>query len=309
MCPYCSNKFSKQGLKSHIWYSHTEDGKKNKKQKSEKRTGNPSWNKGLTKETDERVAKLGKTISDKHSKGEIKKPWLGKKLPAEHIEKIKKNGGGYRKGSGRGKSGWYKGFWCDSSYELAFVIYNLEHSIKFERNFDSFEYEFNGKKLNYTPDFKINEQYIEIKGYETAKDKEKHKQFPHLLIVLKKGDMQHIFKYVTNKYGEEYIQLYNDYSESKHHCNNCGVEISKYGKTGLCIRCWGKTQQKVNRPPRNTLLESLLTKGFKETGKTYGVSDNTIRKWCISNNLPHLMKTLEKERTKLEKELEKIRTL
>lgn len=32
---------------------------------------------------------------------------------------MKEVGGGYRKGSGRGKKGRYKGYWCDSSWELA----------------------------------------------------------------------------------------------------------------------------------------------------------------------------------------------
>jgi hypothetical protein len=42
--------------------------------------------------------------------------------------------GQYREGSGRGKKGRYKGHWYDSSYELAFVIYALDHGFWFERN-------------------------------------------------------------------------------------------------------------------------------------------------------------------------------
>ncbi|MEI7942893.1 MAG: hypothetical protein WCH76_06985 [Candidatus Riflemargulisbacteria bacterium] len=42
--------------------------------------------------------------------------------------------GGYRRKSGRGKHGWYKGIWCDSSWELAWVMYHLDHGIPFERN-------------------------------------------------------------------------------------------------------------------------------------------------------------------------------
>jgi hypothetical protein len=30
--------------------------------------------------------------------------------------------GGLKEGTSRGKSGWYKGYWCDSSYELAFNL-------------------------------------------------------------------------------------------------------------------------------------------------------------------------------------------
>ena len=44
-----------------------------------------------------------------------------------------------------GIKGWYKGFWCDSSWELAYVIYNLDHGIEFRRNTEKFEYEYCGK--------------------------------------------------------------------------------------------------------------------------------------------------------------------
>ena len=64
---------------------------------------------------------------------------------------MKEVGGGYRKGSGRGKKGRYKGYWCDSSF-------------KFERNSESFKYNFQGKDHKYYPDFKIDDTFFEIKG-------------------------------------------------------------------------------------------------------------------------------------------------
>jgi hypothetical protein len=62
----------------------------------------------------------------------------------------------YSRGSGRGKKGWYRGYWCDSSYELAFVIYTLDHGLagKFERNWESFTYTFRGKVRRWIPDFR-----------------------------------------------------------------------------------------------------------------------------------------------------------
>ena len=50
------------------------------------------------------------------------------------------------------------------------MIYNLDHGIKFERCKEKFEYEFEGKKYNYYPDFKLeNGTYVEIKGYSTSR--------------------------------------------------------------------------------------------------------------------------------------------
>lgn len=50
------------------------------------------------------------------------------------------------------------------------MIYNLDHGIKFERCKEKFEYEFEGKKHNYYPDFKLEDgTYVEIKGYSTSR--------------------------------------------------------------------------------------------------------------------------------------------
>lgn len=118
--------------------------------------------------------------------------------------------GGYRPTAGRGKMGWYKGYYCNSSWELAWVIYQLDHNVKFKRNTIGYEYNFKNKIYKYYPDFKLDstEEFVEIKGWLTEKDKEKIKQFQHNLIVLYKKDMSSILKYVIEKYGEEYTDLY-----------------------------------------------------------------------------------------------------
>jgi len=117
--------------------------------------------------------------------------------------------GGYREGSGRGKRGWYKGFYCASSWELAWVVYHLEHQIAFERNLQSFPYVFEGKTYQYYPDYRMSDgAYVEIKGYTSKKWEAKLAQFPHSIKVLYKSDMRSILDYVTKKYGADYIKLY-----------------------------------------------------------------------------------------------------
>lgn len=65
---------------------------------------------------------------------------------------------------------------------------------------------------------------------------------------------------------------------------NCGSEIDKGKKE--CRKCVveklkerNKKNRKVNRPDISTILESVNRIGYVATGKLYGVSDNTIRKW------------------------------
>ena len=127
-----------------------------------------------------------------------------------HSDCWKKCSGGYREGSVKNfKSGTYKGFYCDSSWELAYVIYNLDHNIKFERNSKGFEYTYEGKKHNYYPDFILEDgTYIEIKNYKSELTESKINNFPSKIEVLYKEDLSYVFDYVINKYGKDYIQKY-----------------------------------------------------------------------------------------------------
>ena len=173
------------------------------------------WNKGKKGHlSEESIKKLSQSLIGK-SKGIASTPEK-EELRKKNIRiGMKKNplSGGLRRGSGRGKKGWYKGYWCDSSWELAWVIYNLEHNINFERNHEGFEYIYKGKKRKYYPDFIINEIYYEIKGrrcYEEMdnENKEKIKQFKKELKVLYTKDMKPYLTYTKTQYGINFTNLY-----------------------------------------------------------------------------------------------------
>lgn len=164
------------------------------------------WNKGLTKDSDIRVQRNALAISNTLA-GVSRRP-----LEEEHKRKISEamrgTCGGYRKGSGKGKKGWYKGYWCDSSWELAYVVYNIDHNIKFRRNTDYFLYEYNGKVHKYFPDFIENGQYIEIKGYLRDADKAKFTVVPGLKVLISQS-MRMYLDYATKTYGNNFVELYN----------------------------------------------------------------------------------------------------
>jgi hypothetical protein len=64
----------------------------------------------------------------------------------------------------------------------------------------------------------------------------------------------------------------------------CGKALST--KSTYCVKCGHLVQRKVERPSREELKELIFTKPFTQIAKTYKVSDNTIRKWCVAYNLP-----------------------
>jgi len=119
--------------------------------------------------------------------------------------------GGKRHGSGRGKKGWYKGIFCDSSWELAFVIYHLDHNLNISRCTENRTYEWKGKVHTYIPDFVTDEGVIEIKGYDTEQWQEKIKQNQDVK-VLYKDDMQPYLNYCRLTYGDDFLSLYDNSS-------------------------------------------------------------------------------------------------
>ena len=66
--------------------------------------------------------------------------------------------------------------------------------------------------------------------------------------------------------------------EHKSFCQNCGVEVSQ-GAT-YCVTCYAETRRTTERPSAEVLEAELRATNFSAVGRKYGVTDNTIRKWC-----------------------------
>ena len=77
-----------------------------------------------------------------------------------------------------------------------------------------------------------------------------------------------------------------------HYCEQCNKEL-KTSESHICPECASRNRRKIERPSKEKLLELIKTTPFTTIGKIYGVSDNTIRKWCKSEGLPHLKKDIK----------------
>lgn len=139
--------------------------------------------------------------------------------------------GGYRKGSGHSKSGYYKGIYCDSTWELCWVIWALDNGVAFTR----FPKMLKGEKINYLPDFLLGDgkTIIEIKGYENkARVKKKTalaESKGYSVKVLRRPDLQDAFDHVTKKFGTtNFKTLYDDYAPRfTYECSHCGTEVKR----------------------------------------------------------------------------------
>lgn len=117
--------------------------------------------------------------------------------------------GGYRKNAGRGKRGYYKGLYCMSSWELAWVVYQLEHGNVVQQCTERFEYTMKGEAHQYTPDFKIGDIYFEIKNWHRPDTDFKIRAFPKekKLVLIEGKDNQTFIKYAEEKYGKEFWKV------------------------------------------------------------------------------------------------------
>ena len=76
------------------------------------------------------------------------------------------------------------------------------------------------------------------------------------------------------------------YEKKEYLCKNCGKVITRYSKSQLCDKCSHEATRYIQRPNREELKQLIRTLPFTVIGEKYGVSDNAIKKWCKSENLP-----------------------
>lgn len=112
------------------------------------------------------------------------------------------------------KRGIYKGIRCDSSWELAFVVWHMEHGKSIRRCTERWPYDMNGKRHIYCPDFVTDEGIIEVKGCKGKTWKYKAAAFPNVKVYFGK-DMQHMLDYVTDKYGKDFCDVLYDVSYNR----------------------------------------------------------------------------------------------
>ena len=65
-----------------------------------------------------------------------------------------------------------------------------------------------------------------------------------------------------------------------YYCKDCGIVLSGRTKTGMCQKCIAKNITK--KPSDQQLRQDITNANYTIISKKYGVSDKTIKKWCLS---------------------------
>ena len=219
------------------------------------RTGHPNTHKG--KQLIARENRLCKECGNAFwATPSDKKLYCSTECSSKHI-------GGYREGSGKSKSGYYKGIYCGSTYELCWVIYRLDHQLPVKR-FDGYILYDNNRK--YYPDFIDGTHIFEMKGW-LCKKTDPEVQAKSLaainqgytIDVLFKEDLEKEFNWVKEKYNtSKFHILYDNYKPTFiYNCNHCGCEVAKDKKAKtdkvFCSRvCAGKGHTGRNNKPHSS---------------------------------------------------------
>lgn len=194
ICNLCERSFSsRQATTSHIYRAHTEPGVSLGGHKK----GKPAWNKGLSKETDARVAENAIAVS-LATKGRPGHPQTEESKRKISLSKSINNKGGRCK--------WFEiaGQKVQGTWERDITLKFEELNIKWQKlktNQHTFDYVMDSKTRCYTPDFYLPQYgiYLEIKGRWWGRDREKMdivmKTYPDKkIVIIEKQDYEKILR-------------------------------------------------------------------------------------------------------------------
>jgi hypothetical protein len=210
-CTHCEKEFSKFGIKTHIWRMHTDEGKKFDPNAIYVTGARVVWNKGLTKDTSERVKQYSITLKDSFESGTVKPSgcyskeyWTEekrKKLSNDMKKTVEENPDSYSKNnvSGRVKNIEYNGVVLKGTWELIMAKWLDSMNIKWTNETKPHSYFWNDNWHLYFPDFYLSEQdvFIEVKGFKRERDISKWNHFKPKLVIIEKNNINALNSFET----------------------------------------------------------------------------------------------------------------
>ena len=113
------------------------------------------------------------------------------------LKVAKENPDSYSAGNqGRAKTYIIDGIKLKGTWEVKFYTWCKNNNIDIQRPTEGFSYIYENKTRTYYPDFFLPDfnKFIEVKGYETERDKCKWSYFPHELSIIRQKEITQINK-------------------------------------------------------------------------------------------------------------------
>lgn len=166
----------------------------------------------------------------------------------------------------------------------------LSETLKYERYYQVNQYQLDFAFVEKMIDLEIDgdQHYLDNRIIES--DKRRNKKLNKLgwkILRIKWSDYKKLEKIQKEEVIKNLIKYLENNSdippeiprkEKKIYLCKCGKEMFRTSK--MCVDCKSFKDRKVkDRPTKEILNEDVKMFGYVKTGKKYGVSDNTIRKW------------------------------
>ena len=68
-------------------------------------------------------------------------------------------------------------------------------------------------------------------------------------------------------------------------CLKCGEELTRSGTKFCSYSCANTYSRKTRRPPREKLIQLLISSNYTSIGKKFGVTGNAVKKWAKTYNI------------------------
>ena len=131
---------------------------------------------------------------------------------------------------------------------------------------------------------------------------------------LNDGECVHHLNEIRNDNREENLIVFKTINDHTAFHNGCDIELEndvyiakpckskicpicgnyKDYHANLCLTCSVIARRKVDRPSKEELLNLITNMNFVEIGNLYGVSGNSVRKWCKNYDLPFKRNDIKK---------------
>jgi len=167
------------------------------------------------------------------------------------------------------------------------LVYVEEMNVSSDRNFSidiafpqyKIGIEINGNQ-HYNNDGTLKEYYKERNNYITKLGWRLNEI--HYSICFDDDTIIKVLKNILNNVDKVYDFDYDEYLKNKLKLKedkfcDCGDKIRSNSKK--CVKCASYDKRVIKRPSLDVLLQNVNEIGYKGTGRKYGVSDNSIRKW------------------------------
>lgn len=146
---------------------------------------------------------------------------------------------------------------------------------------------------------------IEIDGSQHIKDEKRHSNdlIKNEVLIKNGWKVLRITENAVKKDWESVKNALDNIISSEKQFDSVGIFLSKKtykkvdrdenGLTEKMINGFIKQRKVKNRPSKEELKTLIKEKSMVKIGKMYGVSDNSVRKWCKKYNLPYTKKDIK----------------